>query len=41
MSHHFKGTLKKAFVELDIMQAEIPLMNFCQLWEDNNRADVL
>lgn len=31
MSHHFKGTLEKAFVELDIMQAEIPLMDFCQL----------
>lgn len=38
MSHHFKGTLEKAFVELDIMQAEIPLIDFCQLWEDNNRA---
>lgn len=38
MSHHFKGTLEKAFVELDIMQDEIPLMDFCQLWEDNNRA---
>lgn len=38
MSHRFKSTFEKAFVELDIMQAEIPLMDFCQLWEDNNRA---
>ena len=38
MSHHFRSALEKAFVELGIRQAEIPLMDFCQLWADNSRA---
>lgn len=38
MSHRNMGTFEKAFVELDIMQEKIPLIEFCQLWEDNNRA---
>ena len=38
MSHCFIGTLQKAFLELDIREPKIPLMDFCQLWEDNNRA---
>lgn len=38
MSHRFIGTLQKAFLELDIGEPKIPLMDFCQLWEDNNRA---
>ncbi len=38
MSHRSIGTLQKAFLELDIMEPKILLMDFCQLWEDNNRA---
>lgn len=37
MSHRSIGTLQKAFLELDIIEPKILLMDFCQMWEENNR----
>lgn len=38
MSHNYTSLLQQAFLTLGIKKPEIPLMDFCQMWENNNRA---
>ena len=37
MSDYFESALEKSFDVLDFDRDEVPLMDFCQAWEDNNR----
>lgn len=37
MSDHFESALERSFIVLGFDRDEIPLMEFCQAWEDNNR----
>lgn len=37
MSDRFESALERSFIVLGFDRDEIPLMEFCQAWEDNNR----
>lgn len=37
MSHKYHSSYQKAFQTLGIEQDEVPLMDFCQMWEENDR----
>lgn len=37
MSDRFESALERSFIVLGFDRDEVPLMEFCQAWEDNNR----
>ena len=37
MSDYFESALERSFIVLGFDRDEVPLMEFCQAWEDNNR----
>lgn len=37
MCDHFESALERSFVVLGFGRDVVPLMEFCQAWEDNNR----
>lgn len=37
MSDYYESALEKSFEVLEFTKDEVPLMEFCQAWEDNNR----
>ena len=37
MSNYFESALERSFIVLGFDRDEVPLMEFCQAWEDNNR----
>lgn len=37
MSDYFESALERSFDALGFDRDEVPLMEFCQAWEDNNR----
>lgn len=37
MSDYYESALERSFSVLEIDKDEIPLMEYCRLWEDNNR----
>ena len=37
MSDYYESALERSFEVLDFDKDEVPLMEFCQAWEDNNR----
>lgn len=37
MTDYYESALERAFAVLGFDKDEVPLMEFCQAWEDNNR----